>query len=67
MPNKTFIPFVRGMLRESGFYKGSITIGTDSDWDILANDIIPDAISETYGVSKRAARIKLRKTGFVLS
>ena len=65
MPNITIKPFVHAMLRENGYYKGSITLGRDSDLDILADDIIPNAISEVYGVSKRAARIKLRKLGFV--
>ena len=67
MPNATFKAFVRGLLRENGYYKSAVTLGRDGDLDILADDILPDAISDTYGVSKRAARIKLRKTGFVLS
>ena len=37
----------------------------DENLDILTEDIIPDAISEMCGVSRRAARIKLQKTGFV--
>jgi len=65
MPNGTFRPFVNRVMRENGYYKGQITIGHDSDLDILADDILPDVIREVYGVSKRAARIKLRKTGFV--
>jgi hypothetical protein len=67
MPNATFKPFVNGLLRENKYYKGAIRLGCDSDLDILAEEIIPDAINEVYGVSKRAARIKLRKTGFVLN
>jgi hypothetical protein len=67
MPNATFKPFVNKMLRENGYYKGAIRLGLDSDMDILAEDIIPNAINEIYGVSRRAARIKLRKTGFVLN
>ena len=66
MPNRTFMPFVRSLLRGNGCYKASVTLGRDSDLDILVDDIIPDAINEVYGVSKRAARIKLRKAGFVL-
>ena len=65
MPNATFIPFVHSVLRDAGFYKGAVTRGLDEDLDILADDILPDAISEVYGVSRRAAQIKLRKTGFV--
>ncbi len=66
MPNVTFRPFVTKLLRENGFYKGTIQHGRDADLDILADDLIPEYISEAYGVSKRAARIKLRKAGFVV-
>ncbi|MDR1703669.1 MAG: hypothetical protein LBS19_03150 [Clostridiales bacterium] len=65
MPNSSFKPFVNNLLHENRFYKGSIQIGLDQDLDILADDLLPEYISETYGVSKRAARIKLRKAGFV--
>jgi hypothetical protein len=65
MPNKTFRPFVNRLLRENGIYTGHIRIGRDSDLDIFAYDLLPEYISEAYGVSKRAARIKLRKTEFV--
>jgi len=67
MPNATFKPFVTNFLRENNYYKGSITKGRNEDWDILADDILPDAIREVYGVSRRAARIKLRTSGFVHS
>jgi len=66
MPNATFRPFVKNLLRENGYRRGSITLGGDEDWDILAEDIIPYAIMETYGVSKRAAQIKLRTSEFVI-
>jgi len=65
MPNATFKPLVIEFLREQGFYKPSIMLGRSEDLDILANDILPFEISEVYGVSKRAARIKLRTSGFV--
>ena len=65
MPNSTFVPFVRKLLREHDVWKGSITLGYDSDLDILAEEILPDCISEVYGVSKQAAFIKLKKTGLV--
>ena len=65
MPNATFKSFVHDFLRENGYYKGAITLGRDEDLDILIYDIVPDAVSEVYGVSKRAARIKLRTSGFL--
>jgi len=67
MPNVTFRPFVTNLLRENNVYKGFITLGRDADLDILAMDLLPEYISETFGVSKKAARIKLRKCQFVLN
>jgi hypothetical protein len=52
-------------MREHNYYRNYITLGVNDDWDILAHDLLPDAINETYGVSKQAARIKLRTSGFV--
>jgi hypothetical protein len=65
MPNATFLPFVHDILRDNNYYKGFVTLGRDDDLDILIFDIVPDAITEVYGVSKRAARIKLRTSGFL--
>ena len=65
MPNRTFRPFVIQFLRENGIYRGSIITGRNSDLNILADEILPQYISDVYGVSKRAARIKLHKCGFV--
>lgn len=65
MPNATFIPFVNEFLREHNIWKRYIILGSDNDLDILAQDLLPERISEVYGVSKRAASIKLRKSGFI--
>ncbi|MCL2159506.1 MAG: ImmA/IrrE family metallo-endopeptidase [Oscillospiraceae bacterium] len=67
MPNATFIPFVNEYLRENGIYKRYITVGEDDDLDLLASELLPEYISEVYGVSKRAASIKLKKSGFISS
>ena len=66
MPNKTFRPFVNQLLREHDVWKGSIILGRDGDLDILAEEILPDYIAEVYGVSRRAAFIKLKQCGFVV-
>jgi hypothetical protein len=63
MPNATFMPFVKQLLREHDFQRAWVMLDRDEDWDILANDLLPEAISEVYGVSKRAARIKLKTSG----
>jgi hypothetical protein len=52
-------------MREYDVWKGQIVLGQDDDLDILANDLLPERITEIYGVSKRAALIKLKKSGFV--
>ena len=66
MPIATFKPFVNGVLREHGVRKGGITLGHDSDLDILAEEILPNCVADVYGVSKQAAFIKLKKSGFVI-
>ena len=65
MPNATFIPAVNRFLRDHGVRKGSISLGVDDDLDILARDLLPEYVADIYGVSKRAATVKLRKNGFV--
>ncbi|MCL2775616.1 MAG: ImmA/IrrE family metallo-endopeptidase [Oscillospiraceae bacterium] len=65
MPNATFMPFVNHFLRENGIWKNCIVLGYDEDMDIFAQELLPERISEVYGVSKRAASIKLKKSGFV--
>ena len=65
MPNATFVPFVHELLREHGVFKKYIALGEDDDLDILGKDLLPERIAEVYGVSKRAALIKLKKSGFI--
>lgn len=65
MPNATFIPFVNEFLREHDIWKRCIILGSDDDTDILAQYLLPERISEVYGVSKRAASVKLKKSGFI--
>jgi len=65
MPNATFVPLVNTFLHEHGVYKRNITLGYDDDLDILVKELLPEYIAETYGVSKRAALIKLKKCGFI--
>jgi len=65
MPNATFIPFVNDYLFEHSIFKRPIILGQDSDTDILAKELLPEYISEVYGVSKRAAFIKLVKCEFI--
>ena len=66
MPNATFISFVNRLMREYGVWKNHIVMRQDDDLDILAGELLPERIAETYGVSKRAALIKLKKSGFVI-
>ena len=67
MPNATFRPFIRNLLYQHGFRKVQIITGYDEDWDILAEEILPSEISDTYGVSRQAAFIKLKQAGFVIN
>jgi len=68
MPDITFIPFVANTLRdEYDIYKRSIVLGEDDDLDIVAKHLLPERINEVYGVTKKAALVKLKKSGFVIS
>ena len=66
MPNKTFTPFVREILHDHDYRKPHIVTGINEDNDYIAEELLPEIISETYGVSKKAAFIKLIKCGFVI-
>jgi Zn-dependent peptidase ImmA (M78 family) len=66
MPNATFFPLVQEILKSQGITDGQIIQDTGFEEDFLAKEILPDIISETYGVSRTAAYVKLRKTGFVV-
>ena len=65
MPDATFIPFVHQLLREHNVWKIPIILGKDEDLDILAKYLLPGGIADVYGVSKSAAFVKLKKSGFV--
>jgi len=65
MPLATFKPLMHRLLREHDVWKGKIVLGMDEDLDELARYILPEHISEIYGVSRRAAYVKLCKCGFV--
>jgi hypothetical protein len=67
MPLATFRPFVNSIMRDHGYYKGAINLGMDEEWDILGETILPHAVNEVYGTSVKAAKIKLKQTGFVIS
>lgn len=66
MPLKTFVPLVWRLLKENNVYKRPIVVGKNDDNDFIALDLLPETISDIYGVSKKAAFIKLRKCGFVI-
>ena len=66
MPLATFKPVINQFLREHDVWKGKIVLGADEDTDDLARYILPEYISDIYGVSKRAAYVKLCKCGFVM-
>lgn len=66
MPKPVFIPVARNLMREHNIYKDHITYGVDDDMDYIAHDLIPESLSEVFGVSKTAAFIKLKKCELVM-
>ena len=67
MPNVTFKPFLKQLMRKSGIQEDRIVLGNCYNRDIFACNELPSSIANTYGVSKKAAFIKLRKCGFIVS
>lgn len=65
MPKCTFLPFATEEVKKLGFSKGVLVTGTDYEIDECAEHTLPRIIAEAYGVSKTAAKIKLRKFGFI--
>jgi len=65
IPNTTFMPLVNDFLHKHDVWKGCITLGVNEDLDILGKDLLPEYISEVYGVSKRAAFNKLKSNDFI--
>jgi Zn-dependent peptidase ImmA (M78 family) len=66
MPNDTFFPFVREIIRTEGLDAPRIGIGQRVNSDRASLYALPEAISETFGVSLKAAKKKKKKTGIVI-
>jgi hypothetical protein len=65
MPKRTFIPYVRDVIRAHGFKAGYIVAG---DWEVDDFDVpcIASEVAKTYGVSKSAALVNMKKRGLYL-
>lgn len=66
MPGATFIPLVQEVLISRGITDGRIIEDAGYDEYFLAKEVLPDILVDTYGVSRTAAYVKLRKFGFVV-
>lgn len=67
MPLKTFVPFVNEMLELQGINDGFVISDEDYQHHMLAENILPQAISEVYGVSKQAAIIRMKKSNLCIT
>ena len=66
MPKSTFIPLANKILNEKGISDGKVVIGIDAKQDAFAENEFPNLIAKAYGVSKKAAKIKLKNFGFII-
>ncbi|MDD2300116.1 MAG: ImmA/IrrE family metallo-endopeptidase [Fermentimonas sp.] len=66
MPGATFIPLVQEVLKSQGITDGRIIEDAGFDEYFLAIEMLPKILVDTYGVSRTAAYVKLRKCGFVV-
>ncbi len=69
MPRQTFVPYAQEMIRSAGF-KDGIWVESDRemDWDdmILLPDIV-GKLAETYGVSRAAAKVQLKRQNILMT
>ena len=66
MPGATFIPLVQEALKSQGITVGRIVEDGGANEGFLAQKVLPQMLAATYGVSRTAAYVKLRKLGFVV-
>ena len=66
MPGATFIPLVQEVLKSQGIKEGRIIEDAGFNEYFLAREVLPQMLGDTYGVSRTAAYVKLRKFGFVV-
>lgn len=66
MPLPMFRYAASNILKEAGIKEGRIVLGVDSDYDMFAEWVFPGKIAEIFGVSKKAAEIKLKKFGYII-
>ncbi|MBS3969273.1 MAG: ImmA/IrrE family metallo-endopeptidase [Clostridia bacterium] len=65
MPKTPFKAAAAEMLMKAGFKNKVIVTGLDADHDIYAELGLPAQIAEVFGVSRKAAEIKLKNFGFI--
>jgi hypothetical protein len=58
LPRWAVTRFAREFLRSIGHMQGTVTV-RDNETEILANEILPEAVADFFVTSKQAARIKL--------
>ena len=66
MPNKTFIPLAKQLLRERYPKTDRIVLGADIEADGFAEETLPKMLTSVLGVSKKAAYVKLKKSRLVV-
>lgn len=60
MPKTPFLAISKHILKESGIKSSGIIIGVDKDYDYFAELTFPVMIAQAFGVSRKAAEIKLK-------
>lgn len=68
MPRPTFIPCAREMIRKSGFSDGVWVQDDVLDWDYeLGLTYLIERLAETFGVSRSAAKVQLKRQRLLLT
>ncbi|WP_028308358.1 ImmA/IrrE family metallo-endopeptidase [Desulfitibacter alkalitolerans] len=65
MPKTPFMAAAANVLKTAGFKERFIVTGVDVEYDIYAELGLPAQIADMFGVSRKAAEIKLKNFGFI--
>jgi hypothetical protein len=68
MPRPTFIPYAKELIRSTGFRDGIWVQPMIYDWELdYAYNSMIENLTKTYGVSKAAATVQLKRQGLLIS
>lgn len=66
MPKSTVTPFIKEKIQNFGITDGYVIEDRGTEEYLISTKVLPEILSDTYGVSKSAAYVRLKKLGFIV-